>query len=282
VTRDRRVAFVTGASRGIGRASAIALADAGFDVVVTARTMKEGESADGRPLPGSVETTAEAVREHGAEALALPLDLLDRASMEAALEATFAQWGRIDLLLNNGVYTGPGSLVQFLDLDLDEVETLFRANVFSQIFLTQRVLPHMLERGDGSVINMVSAAGMSDPPAPADQGGWGYAYGASKAAFLRMAGVLAVEHPRPGLRFFNLEPGFVVTEAMKLNDPEGRFSARFGGAPPEVPAAVVAWLAASPAASEWNGKTVSAQKLCRELGLHPEWRPQAPRGSDDD
>jgi NAD(P)-dependent dehydrogenase (short-subunit alcohol dehydrogenase family) len=282
VTRDRKVAFVTGASRGIGRASAIALADAGFDVVVTARTMKEGESADGRPLPGSVETTAEAVRERGAEALALPLDLLDRASMEAALEATFAQWGRIDLLLNNGIYTGPGSLVRFLDLELDDVETLFRANVFSQIFLTQRVLPHMLERGDGSVINMVSAAGMSDPPAPADQGGWGYAYGASKAAFLRMVGVLAVEHPRPGLRFFNLEPGFVVTEAMKLNDPEGQFSARYGGAPPEVPAAVVAWLAASPAASEWNGKTVPAQKLCRKLGLHPEWRPQAPRGSNDD
>jgi NAD(P)-dependent dehydrogenase (short-subunit alcohol dehydrogenase family) len=276
------VAFVTGASRGIGRASAIALADAGYDIVVTARTMKEGESADGRPLPGSVESTATAVRQQGREALALRLDLLDRASMEAALDTTLAQWGRIDLLLNNGIYTGPGSLVRFLELDVEDVETIFRANVFAQMFLTQRVLPHMLERGDGTVINMVSAAGMSDPPAPANQGGWGYAYGASKAAFMRMVGVLAVEHARPGLHFLNLEPGFVVTEAMKLNDPEGQFSARFGGAPPEVPAAVVAWLASDPAAAEWNGSTVPAQKLCRKLGLHPEWRRPAAAGSRDD
>lgn len=75
----KKVAFITGASRGIGRASAIALAQHGFDVVVTARTLKEGQTADGRPLPGSVETTARAVEEAGQQALPLPLDLLDRA-----------------------------------------------------------------------------------------------------------------------------------------------------------------------------------------------------------
>ncbi len=273
---ERRVAFVTGASRGIGRASAIALAEKGFDVVVSARTLKEGDTADGRPLPGSVETTAAEVRARGREALALRLDLLDRGSMEAALETTWQEWGRIDLLLNNGIYTGPGSMVEFLELNLDEVETMFRANVFAQIFLTQRVLPRMIERGAGSVINMVSAAGLSDPPAPANQGGWGYAYGASKAAFHRMVGVLAVEHPNPNLHFFNLEPGFVATEAMKLNDPKGELSARYGGAPPEVPAAVVAWLATHPDAAKWNGKTVAAQKLCLELGLQPDWRKRAP------
>ena len=64
----RKVAFVTGASRGIGRASAIALAEKGFDVVVTARTMTEGETADGRPLPGSVETTSAEVRARGSRA----------------------------------------------------------------------------------------------------------------------------------------------------------------------------------------------------------------------
>lgn len=268
----RRVAFVTGASRGIGRASAIVLAERGYDVVVTARTMVEGDTADGRPLPGSVESTAAEVRARGREALPLRLDLLDRDSQEAALEATRNEWGRIDLLLNNGIYTGAGSMLHFLELDLAEVETMFRANVFAQIFLTQQVLPAMIERGEGIVINMVSAAGLSDPPAPANRGGWGYAYGASKAAFHRLAGVLAVEHAHPGLRFFNLEPGFVATEAMKLNDPQGVLSARFGGAPPEVPAAVVGWLASEPAAEEWNGKTIFAQKLCRKLGLHPEWR----------
>lgn len=268
----RKIAFITGASRGIGKATAIALAGKGYDVVVTARTVKEGETSDGRPLPGSIETTAGAVREIGREALPLRLDLLDSASIDDALQETFRRWGQIDLLVNNGIYTGPGSMEHFLDLDLAVVETMFRANVFAQIHLTQKVLPGMLERGRGTVVNMVSNAGLNDPPAPAGRGGWGFAYAATKAAFHRMVGVLAVEHAKSGVQFFNVEPGFVITEAMKLNDPEGELSKRFPGAPPAVPAAVTAWLASDPAAAEWNGKTVFAQKLCLQLGLHPDWR----------
>lgn len=269
---SRRVAFVTGASRGIGRAAAIALAHAGFDVAVSARTMQEGHTADGRPLPGSVETTAAEVRDAGREALALRLDLLDRASIDAAVSETLSEWGRIDVLLNNGIYTGPGSMERVLDLELETVETMFSANLYSQLHLVQRVLPGMLERREGAILNMVSAAGMSDPPAPAGRGGWGFAYAATKAAFHRMAGVLRVEHPDPGLRFINVEPGFVITETMKLNDPSGEIHERFQGAPPEVPAAAIAWLASAPEAAEWNGKTVIAQKLALDLGLHPDWR----------
>ena len=88
--------------------------------------------------------------------------------------------------------------------------------------------------------------------------------------------MLRVEHPDPGLRFVNVEPGFVVTETMKLNDPEGELHKRFQGAPPEVPAAVIAWLASSPEAAEWNGKTVIAQKLALDRGLHPDWRHDPP------
>jgi NAD(P)-dependent dehydrogenase (short-subunit alcohol dehydrogenase family) len=269
---ERKVAFVTGASRGIGKAAAIALAEKGYAVVVTARTVKEGESSDGRPLPGSIETTAREIRERGREALPLRLDLLDRPSIDDALGGTLARWGRVDVLVNNGIYTGAGSMDLFLDLDLAVVETMFQANVFAQIHLTQRVLPGMLERGSGVVVNMVSAAGLNDPPAPAGKGGWGFAYAATKAAFHRMAGVLAVEHAKSGVQFFNVEPGFVVTEAMKLNDPEGEFSKRYTGAPPSVPAAAIAWLCCDPGAVVWNGKTVFAQKLCLQLGLHPDWR----------
>lgn len=269
---ERKVAFITGASRGIGKATAVALAAKNYDIVVTARTVREGETSDGRPLPGSIETTAQAVRELDSEALPLRLDLLDRASIDEALQETFNRWGRIDALINNGIYTGPGSMEHFLDLDLAVVETMFQANVFAQIHLTQQVLPGMLERGSGVVVNMVSAAGLNDPPAPAGKGGWGFAYGATKGAFQRMVGVLAVEHSESGVRFFNVEPGFVITEAMRLNDPNGALSKRFPGAPPSVPAAVIAWLASDPAAAEWNGKTVFAQKLCLQLGLHPDWR----------
>ena len=134
---------------------------------------------------------------------------------------------------------------------------------------------------DNSLIwyNMVSGAGLNDPPAPAGEGGWGYAYGATKAAFHRMVGVLRVEHAKDGVHFFNVEPGFVMTEAMKLNDPDGNIAKRFPGAPPEVPAAVVAWLASDPAAAEWSGKTVFAQKFALERKLHPDWRNESPRGT---
>ena len=81
---NHQVAFITGASRGIGRAAAVALAARGLDVVVTARTVEEGDTADGRPLPGSIESTAALVREQGREALEIRLDLLERESIEAA------------------------------------------------------------------------------------------------------------------------------------------------------------------------------------------------------
>jgi NAD(P)-dependent dehydrogenase (short-subunit alcohol dehydrogenase family) len=269
---SRRVALVTGASRGIGRAASLALAERGFDVVVTARTLVEGRSADGRPLPGSVATTAEAVRERGQEALPLHLDLLDAGSIAAAVDAALDTWGRIDVLVNNGIYTGPGSMEHFLRLDPETLLTMFQANVFAQVDVTQRVLPGMLERGRGCVVDLVSGAGLNDPPAPAGRGGWGYAYAATKAAFHRMAGVLAVEHAGSGVRFVNVEPGFVMTEAMRLNDPEGAISERFRPAPPEVPGRVIAWLAAEAEAEEWNGKTVFAQPFALERKLHPDWR----------
>src|SRR3954463_6782417 len=116
---DTPVAFVTGASRGIGKACAISLAGAGFDVACTARSQQEGEErehsstvhkTDRRPLPGSLATTAAAIESTGRRALSVPADLLDRASLEAAVATTLAEWGHIDLLLNNGRYIGPGHM----------------------------------------------------------------------------------------------------------------------------------------------------------------------------
>jgi hypothetical protein len=119
---------------------------------------------------------------------------------------------------------------------------------------------------------MTSNAGLSDPPAPAGRGGWGWAYAASKAAFHRMVGVLAVEHADSGVHFVNVEPGFVMTEAMKLNDPDGEIQKRLRGAPPTVPAAVIAHLAEPGNAAEHDGGTVLAQRLALKLGLHDDWR----------
>ena len=199
---EQRVAFVTGASRGIGRESALALAEVGYDIVITARTEREGQAfehsptvkgSDMRPLPGSLETTAAEIRARGRRALAIRLDLLDRDSIDVAVARALQEWGRIDLLLNNAVYTGPGSLDRLMDLPLEIFERIFQANVLSQIHLTRQVLPQMLERGEGIIINLTSAAGLTDPPAPAGEGGWGLAYAASKAAFHRMVGILTAD-----------------------------------------------------------------------------------------
>ena len=92
---------MTGASRGIGAAASVALAQQGFDVVATARTLEEGQNPDGRPLPGSLETTARAVRALGRAARPLRLDLLDPSSIDAALEETRKSWGTIDRLASD-------------------------------------------------------------------------------------------------------------------------------------------------------------------------------------
>ncbi|MBC8187690.1 MAG: SDR family NAD(P)-dependent oxidoreductase [Proteobacteria bacterium] len=174
MANDCPVAFVTGASRGIGKAGALALADAGYDVVVTARTLRRGESYDyaatvadsGDPvaLPGSVEETAIEVEKRGQRALPLRLDLLDRASLDEALDRTLAEWGRIDVLYNNGIYQGAGVMDSLMDLPEEKLALVFEGNVFAQFHLTRRVLDSMLRRGEGTIVNMTSNAGQFDPP----------------------------------------------------------------------------------------------------------------------
>ena len=279
----RKVAFVTGASRGIGRASALALARRGLDVVVTARTIREGEgkavsssykSPKQVTIGGSVESTAAAVEELGARALRLKLDLLKRESIDAALDAALGEWGRIDVLLNNGIYQGPGLMDRFLEFPVDVMNTIYTGNVFNQVHLTQRVLRHMLEHGGGTIVNMTSPSGQMDPPGPVGEGGWGFAYSSSKAAFHRMVGILHVEHFGDGIRAFNVDPGYTPTESQRALHGEGTdLDQHFRGAPPEATGEVVGWLVTDPGADEWVGKSVLSQRLCRQLELLPGWPP---------
>jgi NAD(P)-dependent dehydrogenase (short-subunit alcohol dehydrogenase family) len=274
---EPRVAFVTGASRGIGKAAAIALAEADFDVVITGRTVHEGDGVDdsegaGRPIPGSLDTTAQAIEATGRRALSVVMDLHDRSTLGAAVQRALDEWGHIDVLVNNAIDTGPGDMTRFVDTPVELLEAKLAANVVSQIVLIKAVLPGMIERGDGAVINVTSAVATIDPQAPTGEGGWGAAYAMSKGAFHRLAGVLAVELGDRGIRSYNLEPGFVITERMEVNARALGLEGRYPGAPPSVPASVIAWLATSPEAAEINGTTISAQRFARDRGLHPDWR----------
>lgn len=279
-----RVALVTGASRGIGKASAIALAARGLDVAIAARTLREGDAVDDSvpaapaPVPGSLQTTAAAIEAGGGRALVVALDLLDRVSLTAAVAQVLSQWGRIDVLVNNAVHTGPGSMELFEDLDVDLVDTKLQANVVAQLVLIKAVLPGMLARGDGTIINITSHVATSDPPAPSGRGGWGLGYAVTKGAFHRVAGILAVELGDRGIFAVNVDPGYVLTERMTAAQERLGLAERYPGAPPSVPASVVAWLADDQGGvgpeerAELNGSTLIAQRVARQRALHADWR----------
>ena len=133
-SQEGKVAVVTGASRGIGKATALALADAGFDLVLAARTVRSGDdpgdtprNADGSALPGSLEETRDAVSAKGRRARVQRLDLLEPATIEALVADTLSEWGRIDVLVNNAIYQGPGLMADFLEGSIEELEKVFEA-----------------------------------------------------------------------------------------------------------------------------------------------------------
>ena len=101
----------------------------------------------------------------------------------------------------------------------------------------------MAAQGGGRIINVCSAAGQYNPPVPADQGGWGFAYGASKAAIARLAGCINTEYKQQNVRAFSVNPGVVSTEAVKatLGD-DGLLAQRYGASTPEEIAAALFWL----------------------------------------
>jgi NAD(P)-dependent dehydrogenase (short-subunit alcohol dehydrogenase family) len=283
------IAFVTGASRGIGKAGALALAKAGYDVVVTARTVRPGEAHDysstsaeaGKTmaLPGSLEETAAQIEKLGRRALPLKLDLLDRRTLDAAVEETLATWGRIDVLYNNGIYQGAGLMDPLMELPDDKLALVFEGNVFAQLHLTRLVLRQMIERGSGTVVNMTSNAGQFDPTNKPGSGGWGFAYGASKSAFHRLAAFIHVEHHDQGIRAYNIDPGYVPTEAqlaMMGKDSEIYKKHIAGGAPPEVPAQMLIWLLTTDEGRTRSGESFHAPSFVKKNGLLPGWPPPKP------
>ena len=273
------VALVTGGSRGIGKAIAVHLARAGYDVAVGARTIHEGEqrehsstvaSSNTRALPGSLESTAALIEREGRRALPIYVDLLERASLGSAVATVGERWGPIDVLVNNGRYVGPGHMDQILDTPIDLFDRHLEANVMAPVILMKLVLPQMVERGRGVIVNLASSSGTMDPRQPAGRGGWGLGYGMSKGALHRVAGMIAVELGDRGILAFNLSPGFVATERIALDMAEFGFDAS-KGAPADVVGAVAAWLATDDRAIGRNGQWVEAQEVCRELGLLAGW-----------
>jgi NAD(P)-dependent dehydrogenase (short-subunit alcohol dehydrogenase family) len=275
---------VTGASRGIGRCAALALARRGFDVVITARTVHEGDGRahasstlvrdDPLPIAGSLDTTATEIEALGQTCLPVPMDLLDRSSVERVAAVALTELGRVDVLVNNAIYQGPGTMDRILDLPLDLAERCLVGDYLHPLLLIQLLLPQMLERGSGRLVNMLSEAAFTTPPAPAGSGGWGVAYAAAKAAFHRVTDMCHVEFFASGVWSFSIAPGLTLTESMRASGMDKVLvGAGHAPAPPEVAGEVAAWLAAEPAAESYAGQMVSSRPLCKTLGLVPGWPP---------
>lgn len=271
------VVLVTGASRGIGAAAALAFARAGWRVAITARTQSEGQKfdhqlrrPDGRTMAGSLQTTAAAVQGAGAEVFAHPMDLMAAASLDAAADAVLARFGRVDVLINNAVYQDREQNALLMALDDGALERTLWGNVVAPAHLVRRLLPAMIAQGGGQIVNVSSGAGKSDPPFAADRGGWGFAYGASKAALARLSGCLNREHGAQGIRAFSVDPGLVSTEAVTaaLGD-GGVLEQRYGAMKPAAIAAALLWLVTDPRAAALAEQPVmiGLQDLVREHAL---------------
>jgi NAD(P)-dependent dehydrogenase (short-subunit alcohol dehydrogenase family) len=271
-----KVAFVTGASRGIGKACAVALADAGFDVAIAARSVRPGESrehsvtvrkSDTSALPGSLEETAGLIEKAGQRALIVGMDLLDRASVGAGTTMVLERWGGVDLVLHNGRFVGPGLMDGILDTPLESFANFLEAHVMAQLIITRSILPGMLERGSGTIMTMTSGAAYVDPTGPPGKGGAGLGYAIGKAAGHRLVSYVKAEFGERGIRSYNVDPGYVSTERNRLTTADDGMDPS-SGAPVEVIGAVVAWLATSPEAVAFDGTNVEAQPFCRARHLY--------------
>ncbi len=273
----RKVALVTGASRGIGKSVAQWLAKGGYDVAITARTVHEGEArehsstlkaSNTKPLPGSLDATAALIEAEGQQALQVPADLTDYASLGAAVARVEERWGGIDVLVNNGRYIGPGHMDLMMETPIDLLEKQIQANVLAIVVLCKLVVPGMISRGGGTILNITSGSAYADATQPAGKGGWGMGYGITKAGMHRIAGFLNVELGDQGIRAYNVQPNLIATERIAAD--MGEFGI-VGGAPADVMGAVCKWIVERPDEVPGDGVTIEAQYECWKRDLLPGW-----------
>ena len=191
---EERVAVVTGGGRGIGRATAVKLAEEGASVVIAARTTPE------------LEETAAVIEAQGGRVLAVTTDLAVEEQIEALFRQTLDTFGRIDVLVNNAARTSP--LAPLVELSLEEWDATFDVNLRAIMLSCKLALPSMIGRRSGSIINVSSTNGRRGIPGR-------IAYGASKWGLIGFTQVLAGEVGQHNVRVNCVVPGATRTEALE-------------------------------------------------------------------
>lgn len=243
-----RVALVTGASRGLGRAGALTLARAGADVVIADIQVESDESAEAVERYGLLarlaraqglvyaEASAREIREMGRRSAAIKCDVADRAQVDALVARVQQELGSVDILVNNAATLD--HVGQLRDQSPELWERDLRVNLTGSFNCAQAIWPHMVERKWGRIVNMSSVAGTL--------GGFGQAsYSTTKAGVLGLTRTLALEGARHGITCNAIVPGIIGSEAFGLGNPEmnermiRRTAMRRPGEPQDVANAVV-------------------------------------------
>ena len=268
-----RVIMVTGASRGIGRAIALALAAQGHSLILTARSVDGGakfsgtsmnDPLTGMELSGSVADVAQACQALGSRAIAVPMDLTVESSVLEAAETALSEFGVVDTLVSNAIYQGPGVNDWLQDLPIENLRRVIEGDAIAPMIMLKKFLPGMLTSERGVFIHLTSGAASLVPKKPAGEGGWGVAYAMAKGAAHRIAGVMHAEYSPQGLRAYSLNPGHVTTEVMALRaQREGR---EVTGNGPEDVAVAAQWLIdGSTEAAELSGQEVVSRDVIQRL-----------------
>ena len=233
---QHRVAIVTGASKGIGKAIALTFGQAGINVVATARTTSE------------LVAVAEQVEEAGSEALALTADLSREADLQRIVDETLSHFGQIDILVNNAAIIHPR--IDLVDFEADLWRQVIDVNLTAAALLTKAVLPSMIENKTGKIINISSIGGR--------KGGKGRsAYRVTKAGLISLTESVAAEVKQHGIDVNCICPGGVDTEGFRVAfNTRGRADNPRLMRPEEI--AELAFFLASEASSSITGASIDA------------------------
>jgi citronellol/citronellal dehydrogenase len=253
-----KVAVVTGASRGIGEHIALRYAQEGAKVIVSARTVEDGEHI----LPGSINSVARRIREAGGEATAVRCDLSKGEDREALIKQAVNTYGPVDILVNNAAVTYFIPVAEFPER---RFKVMIEVQVYAPFHLAQLVLPGMKERKAGWILNVSSHAAIH--PAPTATSIGGTVYGMCKAALERFTTGLASEVYADGIGVNVISPGLIITPGAKffhLVTPENEHTAT----PPENMAeACLRLVNGDP--KTITGRITYADDIVKEFGLKP-------------
>jgi citronellol/citronellal dehydrogenase len=248
--RDLRgkVALVTGASRGVGAATALALADAGCTVACAARATAE----EPQRTPGTIDDVVQRIEDAGGRALAVPTNLADESQVVEMVKRTVEVFDRVDVLVNNAAITFIGDL----DIPLRRHDLVMEVNLRAPLIALREVTPHMIRRGGGAVVNISSAAALHPHPGL-------MSYGISKIGLERLTVDAAAQLQRHGIAVncFRIDVP-VASEGFVANTPGVD---RSTWEPSEVAAEGIVWMVRQPAA--YSGRRESMYALRRRESI---------------